>query len=171
MDLDVKVQNLGELKRDLSRLYGKLNKKDLAKLLKPGASIFRKAVKNRAPVGHGPQAGALKRAIRVRTARGKASDPYAAVDVYFAKTFTTKSGKKVKPYYALFVHNGTVAHPTKRKHKKPRLFSNGEERAYQRQRLGENTIRIQPNPFVADAFEAEAQRVATVILSNIENAL
>ena len=153
MDLDVKVQNLGELKRDLSRLYGKLNKKDLAKLLKPGASIFRTAVKNRAPVGHGPQAGALKRAIRVRTARGKASDPFAAVDVYFAKTFTTKSGKKAKPYYALFVHNGTSDRFHKSKKSKP------------------STGRISPNPFVADAFEAEAQRVATVIISNIENAL
>lgn len=153
MDLDVKVQNLGELKRDLSRLYGKLNKKDLAKLLKPGASIFRKAVKNRAPVGHGPQAGALKRAIRVRTARGKASDPSAVVDVYFAKTFMTKSGKKAKPYYALFVHNGTADRFHKKKKSKP------------------STGRISPNPFVADAFEAEAQRVATVILSNIENAL
>lgn len=153
MDLDVKVQNLGELKRDLSRLYGKLNKKDLAKLLKPGASIFRKAVKNRAPVGHGSQAGALKRAIRVRTARGRASDPFAAVDVYFAKTFMTKSGKKAKPYYALFVHNGTADRSHKTKKSKP------------------STGRISPNPFVADAFEAEAQRVATVILSNIENAL
>lgn len=151
MDLDVKVENLGELKRDLSRLYGKLNKKDLAKLLKPGASIFRQAVKNRAPVGHGPQAGALKRAIRVRTARGKASDPYAAVDVYFAKTFITKSGKKAKPYYALFVHNGTAD-----RFRKKSKSSTGQ---------------ISPNPFVYDAFEAEAKRVTDMILSSIEQAL
>lgn len=147
MDVDVHVENVGNLQRDLSKIYGKLNKQDLAKLMRPGAAIFSKAVKARAPI----RSGALKKAIRVRTARGRKDDPRAAVDVYFGKTITTKEGKKWKPFYALFVHNGT------------------EERF--RKKTKRSLGRIAPNPFVYDAFEAEVKRVADKVLSNIENAL
>lgn len=145
--MDISVENIGHLQRDLSKIYGKLNKSDLAKLMRPGAAIFSKAVKARAPY----RSGALKKAIRVRTARGRKDDPRAAVDVYFGKTIATKSGKKGKPYYALFVHNGT------------------DERF--RKKNKRSTGRLKPNPFVYDAFEAEVQRVAETVLDNIERAL
>ena len=140
MKLD--VENIGNLQRDLSNIYGKLNKRDLAKLMKPGANVFRKAVRSRAPV---------RSAIRVRSARGKKDAPGAAVDVYFAKTYTSKKGVRGKPYYALFVHNGT-----------PERF---------RKKTKSPTGAVRPNPFVYDAFEAEVQRVADMVLDNIERAL
>lgn len=145
--MELEVENIGNLQRDLSAIYGKLNKRDLAKLMKPGANVFRKAVRSRAPV----RKGALRSAIRVRTARGKKDAPGAAVDVYFAKTYTSKKGVKGKPYYALFVHNGT-----------PERF---------RKKSKSSTGKMRPNPFVYDAFEAEVQRVADMVLDNIERAL
>lgn len=150
MELKLEVENIGSLRRDLGNLRGKLTKKDLIKYLKPGAAVFRKAVRERAPVGKGPQRGALKRAIRVRTGRGKATDPSANVQVYFAKTYE-RNGKKTKPFYAMFVQNGTS----------PRF----------RKKSKSSTGQISPNPFVYDAFEAEAKRVADMILSSIEQDL
>lgn len=153
MATTISVEGLGALQKDLKNIYGKLNKKELAKMLRPGANILRKEVKSRAP----RRTGTLKNAVRVRTARGKAKDPTATLDVYFGKNYTTKSGKKVKPYYALFVHNGTIATEGKRKHRK----INSEQRSSQRQR-------IKPNPFVYEAFEAAVERAAQAVFDKIK---
>lgn len=71
------------------------------------------------------------------------------------------------------VHNGTVVGTKKRKHRKPRTFSRSEERAYQRQRIAEGTVRIKPNPFVWRAFEAKvdaaAQKILETISKSVEN--
>lgn len=150
---DIEVMGIASLRKDLSGIADKMNKKDLAKLLRKGAVIFQKEIKAQAPV----RTGTLKKSVRVRVAKGKASDPRATVETYFAKTYAPpKGGKLVKPYYAWFVHNGTVTSIGKRRHRKG--ASQGEQR-------------IKPNPFVWRAFEAKVEAAAQAILDNISKSI
>lgn len=162
---DINIIGLGELKGDLHSIADKLTRAQLIKFLQPGAKLFRQAVRNRAPVDEGD----VKKSLRVRAAKGAAKEPKAAVTVYLAKVARGPKGEKVKPYWAWFVHNGTLAaSKKKRKHHKPRLYSNTEKLAYVFERGG---YRIKPNPFVYEAFEMTVQKAADIILSTIGNSL
>ena len=167
MRSSIEVENIAELKRDLSGIQEKLTKRDLVKAMRPGATAMRKAVQQRTPV----RTGVLRKAWRIKVGRGSAKAPQATLTTYLAKNYRTRKGKMSKPYYAWFVHNGTIVTKGKRKHRKPRLYSGLEELAYYRQRMAEGSIRIKPNPFVAEAFEANVDRVANMILDNINNML
>lgn len=146
---DIEVFGIDKLEKDLSSIADKMTKKELAKLIRPGAVIFQKEIKAQAP----RRTGTLQRAVRVRVGRGKASDPAATVETYLAKIYVVpKSGKLVKPYYAWFVHNGTVTSKDKRVHRKG--ASVGAER-------------IKPNPFIARAFDAKVNEAARLILDKI----
>lgn len=146
---DIEVFGIDKLEKDLSSIADKMTKKELAKLIRPGAVIFQKEIKAQAP----RRTGTLQRAVRVRVGRGKANDPAATVETYLAKIYVApKSGKLVKPYYAWFVHNGTVTSKDKRVHRKG--ASVGAER-------------IKPNPFIARAFDAKVNEAARLILDKI----
>ena len=150
---DIEVTGIASLQKDLRGIADKMTKKDLAKFLRKGAVLFQKEIQAQAPV----RTGTLKRAVRVRVARGKASDPRATVETYFAKTYTPpKGGKMVKPYYAWFVHNGTVTSVGKRRHR--RGASQGAQR-------------IKPNPFVWRAFESKVDAAAQKILETISKSV
>lgn len=155
---DIEVEGLGELQRDLSKIYGKLNRKGLAKLMRPGAQKFRKAILQRVPV----RSGALKRGLKVRTAKGKNDDPKATVYVSFSGKTAKRKGKMVPPYYGYFLENGTVIGQKNRPHRRSTI----EERLARGGRMG-----IQPRPFVWPAFEATYQQAADAILDNIEKSL
>lgn len=163
----IEVENIAELKRDLSGIQEKLTKKDLVKAMRPGATVMRKAAQQRTPV----RTGTLKRAWRINVARGPAEAPQATLTTSLAKNYRTRKGKMAKPFYVLFVHNGTIVTKGKRKHRKRRLYSGLEELSYYWQRLAEGSIRIKPNPFIAEAFKANVDRVANMILDNINNML
>lgn len=164
----IEVENIAELKRDLSGIQEKLTKKDLVKAMRPGATVMRKAVRQRTPV----RTGTLKKAWRTSVGRGSAKAPQATLTTYLAKNYQTRTGKMAKPYYAWFVHNGTIVTKRKRKHRKPPWYlSRTQLLSYYWWRLDGSSIRIKPNPFVAEAFEANVDRVATMILDNINNML
>lgn len=163
MESDFEVLNVGQLVKDLKGIEDKLTKKKLVEIIRPGAKQLQQEVKSQAP----KRTGTLRSAIRIKVGRGKTNAPSATIQTYLAKTYQTKKGKKVKPYYAWFVHQGTVAHHGKRKHRKPRLYSGLEELAYLRQRMTEGSVRIKPNPFVARAFDAKVDEVAATILNRI----
>ena len=149
MASDIEVFGIDKLEKDLSSIADKMTKKELAKLIRPGAVIFQKEIKAQAP----RRTGTLQKAVRVRIGRGKASDLAATVETYLAKMYVApKSGKLVKPYYAWFVHNGTVTSKDKRAHRKG--ASVGAER-------------IKPNPFIARAFDAKVNEAARLILDKI----
>ena len=149
MASDIEVFGIDKLEKDLSSIADKMTKKELAKLIRPGAVIFQKEMKAQAP----RRTGTLQKAVRVRIGRGKASDLAATVETYLAKMYVApKSGKLVKPYYAWFVHNGTVTSKDKRAHRKG--ASVGAER-------------IKPNPFIARAFDAKVNEAARLILDKI----
>lgn len=159
MASDIKVEGIAELKRDLSKIYSKLNRKDLAKMMQPGAKLFRKAVQARAP----RRTGALRRGIRITVAKGPNDAPMAAVYVSpSGKTATNREGKKIKPFYAYFVENGTVIKQRERKHRRSTI----EERLARGGRIG-----IKPRRFVASAFDATYKQAAEVILAEIEKTL
>lgn len=150
---NIEVFGIASLERDLRGIANKMNKKDIAKILRPGAQLFQKEIRSQAPV----RTGTLQKAVRVRVARGRASDPTATVETYFAKTYVApKSGKLVKPYYAWFVHNGTVTSKGRRVHRKGASVG---------------ARRIRPNPFVARAFEAKVDEAARVILEKISKSV
>lgn len=151
---DVEVVNIAELRRDLSDLRGKMTKKELAAAIRPGAAVMRQAVKSLTPV----RTGTLRRAWRIKVGRGSAKAPRATFTTYLAKTYRNKDGKPIEPFYGYFVHNGTVVSNKKRKHRKRVAGAEGRQK-------------IKPNPFVAEAFEANVDRVATMILDNINNML
>lgn len=156
MRSSIEVENIAELKRNLSGIQEKLTKRDLVKLMRPGATVMRKAVQQRTPV----RAGILRKAWRIKVGRGSAKAPQATLTTYLAKNYRTREGKMSKPYYAWFVHNGTVVTNGKRKHRK-RIDNDSQSRRQ----------KIRPNPFVAEAFEANVDRVANMILDNINNML
>lgn len=167
MASDIELVGLDQLVKDMSRLAERMNKKDLVKFLRPGARIFQREIKAQSPV----RTGTLRKSVGIKVGRGKGSDPTATLFTYFRKIYTTPKGKTSEPYYARFVHNGTVVGTKKRKHRKPRTFSRSEERAYQRQRIAEGTVRIKPNPFVWRAFESKVAEAARVILEKISKSV
>lgn len=165
---DIELENVAELKRDLSGIQAKLTKRDLVKFMRPGATVMRKAVQQRTPA----RAGTLRKAWRLKVGRGSAKAPQATLTTYLAKNYRTRKGKMSKPYYAWFVHNGTIVTKRKRKHhKSTQDLSGGQLLSYYWGRLTEGSIRIKPNPFVAKAFDANVDRVANMILDNINNML
>lgn len=164
----IEVENIAELKRNLSGIQEKLTKRDLVKAMRPGATVMRKAVRQRTPV----RTGTLKKAWRTSVGRGSAKAPQATLTTYLAKNYRTRMGRMAKPYYAWFVHNGTIVSKKKRKHRKPPQYLSGLHLlSYYRGIMAEGSIRIKPNPFVAEAFEANVDRVANMILDNINNML
>lgn len=139
----IEVVGLGELQADLSRIQSKLLRKNLLKLIRPGAQRLRKAVAQRAPV----HSGGLLRSLRIRVTRGKNNLPYAGYYVDFGpKAKNPRNGKMVKPYWAIMVHNGTLDKKTRNQ-------------------------RIKPNPFIYEAYEATSQEAADIVLQNIERQL
>lgn len=157
MDVKVEVQNLGSLERDLSALAGKLTKKDLLPIIRPGARTFSRAVKQRAP----KRTGYLRSSIKVKAGKGKATQPYATV----LTTFGNKKSKKFG-FYGFFIHNGVVQYATKRNKREGAHSVDNRERAAAR-----HGWRIKPEPFVYEAFETNVQQVADAILNKIEASL
>ena len=145
MEVDVEVVGIGSLEKDLRKMYNSLNRKDLLKLMRPSAN---RLVKAEAPV----RKGYLRNAIKLKALRGKDTDPFATLMTTMAKTYPYK-GEVVKPYYAYFVHNGTVASDGIRKHRKG--ASVGAQR-------------IKPNPFVERAYDAHIDEVGSKILESID---
>ncbi len=160
MESSIEVQNLGELQRDLTALAAKLTKRELVPILRPGAKVMQKAIKQRAP----KRTGILRRAVKVKVGKGKANAPYATLMTYFGKV----NAKKLKGdgYYGWFVHNGVVQYQSARNQRKGAHSHANRERA-----LARGGYRIKPNPFVYEAFEANAQKVANEILNKIESSL
>lgn len=176
MESSIEVQNLGELKRDLTALAAKLTKRELVPILRPGAKVMQKAIKQRVPV----RTGVLKRAVKVKVGKGKATAPYATLMTYFGKVNTKKL--KGDAFYGFFVHNGTIVGADGKrirlKSYKAKAYDwmSGIQKQYQREadkarakQMG--TQRIKPNPFVYDAYKAHVQQVANEILSKIESNL
>lgn len=157
MEADIEVENLGSLQRDLSALAGKLTKKDLLPILRPGARTFSRAVKQRTP----KRTGYLRSSIKVKAGKGKATQPYATM----LTTFGNKKSKKFG-FYGFFIHNGVVHYATKRNKRKGAHSEANRARA-----MEANGWRIKPEPFVYEAFETNVQQVADVILNKIEASL
>lgn len=157
MRSDVEVVGLAALSRDFSMVREKLHRKEMAKVLRPGARIFVKEVRRRTP----KRKGYLRRALTIKLMKGKPTSVFTNLGVDFLKkTYPWKNGP-VRPFYAIMVHNGTVATPEgqRRKHRamshESRIAEGGRER-------------IKPNPFVYEAFMQSCQRVANKILSDLE---
>ena len=166
MEVDVEVQNLGSLTKDLSACAEKMTRKELAPLLKPGARQFQKAVKERTP----KRTGRLSSAIKVKVGKSASSSPYANVLTYFGRV-----GKKFEgrgrwgsgvASYGFFIHNGVVQYSTKGNKRKGAHSAANREKA-----LARHGWRIKPEPFVYEAFEANVAQVATTILNRIEDSL
>lgn len=153
--IKAEISNLGEVKKAFALGAKKFQRRSLSKVIRPGAREFAKAVKARAP----QDKGVLKRSITIKATKGKADDPGAGYYVTMKKIYLYK-GKKVEPFYALFVHNGTVVN------------TDGRKRVHRRRTDFRNTkVRIKPNPYVRDAFDAIAPTAASKILRNIETSL
>lgn len=162
MESSIEVQNLGELKRDLTALAAKLTKRELVPILRPGAKVMQKAIKQRTPV----RKGLLKRAVKVKVGKGKATAPYATLMTYFKGSKKPEGKKKGPETYGWFIHNGVANFGTKRNRRKGAHSEANREKALER-----GGYRIKPNPFVYEAFEANAQKVANEILNKIESSL
>lgn len=142
MASDVEVIGVDSLIKDLRGIAGRIDKKNLVKIIRPGAQIFRKAIIAEAPM----RDGYLRKAVRIKVGKGKATDPGATVSTYLAKTYPHK-GALVKPYYAWYVEHGT----------KDRYHKSGRY-----------TGRITPRPFVSRAWEMKVDEVARMILDAID---
>lgn len=148
MDLDVQVVGIAALEKDMRKMYSSINRKDLLKLMRPPTNRLVKAIKTEAPV----RKGYLRQAIKVAAMRGKNDAPSATLMTTFAKTYPHK-GKMVKPYYAWFVHNGTVTGGGSRKHRKGASVG---------------AIKIKANPFIERAYNSTIDEVATRIIDAID---
>lgn len=146
MASDIEVFGIDKLEKDLSSIGDKMTKKELAKLIRPGAVIFQKEIKAQAP----RRTGTLQRAVRVRIGRGKTSDPAATVETYFAKIYKSpRTGELVPPYYSWFVERGT------------------KERFRGKPKKQIPTGSMKANNFVARAFDAKVNEAARLILDKI----
>ena len=152
MASSIEILGLGELERDLRKLENKMTKKELIKLLRPGANILLKEIKAQTP----RRTGTLQRSLRLRQGRGSATAPYASLFTNFKKNYTARSGKLVYPFYVTFVHFGTVTSEGKRKHRKGASVGR---------------TRIRPNPFIYRAFAAKVSEAARVILDKISKSI
>lgn len=170
---NIEVEGLGQLQKDLSGIKDKLTKKELQAILRPGIKVMQRAIKQRVPV----RKGALKRAIRVKAGKGRANAPYASMWTTLGKTYMWK-GKKEKPFYAIMVHNGVLAYGTKNNKRKKRVNYNHKRfDGFSKLQIAldkesrASGYRVKPNPFVAEAFDENVQRVADMILTNIADRL
>lgn len=147
---NIEVQNIGSLIKDFEKSAEKLTRKELSKALRPGANAIRKAVRQRAP----KRSGLLQESIQIKKGRGAASDPRATLMVRIANG----GGREIPPsVYAYFIHTGVVNWgKTKRKH-----------RAVTAEDVKTHGYKIQPRPFVYDAFEETVDKAAAKILDNI----
>ena len=152
MASSIEVIGLGELGRDLRKLEDKMTKKELIKLLRPGANILLKEIKAQTP----RRTGTLQRSLRLRQGRGDANAPYASLLTNFKKNYTARSGKLVYPFYVTFVHFGTVTSKGRRKHRKGASVGR---------------TRIRANPFIYRAFAAKVSEAARVILDKISKSI
>ena len=82
MESSIEVQNLGELQRDLTALAAKLTKRELVSILRPGAKVMQKAIKQRTPV----RKGLLKRAVKVKVGLMRISSSSSSVTVSYTAT-------------------------------------------------------------------------------------
>lgn len=162
MEADIKVESLGSLQRDLSALAGKLTKKGLVPILRPGAKVMQNAIKQRTP----KRTGMLKSAVKVKVGKGKATAPYATLMTYFKGSKNPVGKKKGPKTYGWFVHNGVANFGTKRNKRKGAHSEANRARA-----MEANGWRIKPEPFVYEAFDANVQQVADAILNKIEASL
>lgn len=160
--ITIKLEGKEHLATQFKITEESLQRKSLLKAMRPGVRDMSKAVKGRAP----KDKGILRRAVTIKPLKGRAKDPSAGYYVTFRKIYPHKGGTTT-PYYALFVHNGTIVTQGKRKHRKPKLYSRSEERAYMRERLANGSVRIKANPFVWDAFESQAESVGDKIITDI----
>lgn len=152
MASSIEILGLGELARDLRKLQDKMTKKELIKLLRPGANILLKEIKAQAP----RRTGTLQRSLRLRLGRGSANSPYASLFTTFKKNYKARSGGLVYPFYVTFVHFGTVTSIGRRKH---------------REGASRGRTRIRANEFIYRAFAAKVSEAARVILDKISKSL
>lgn len=153
----IEIVGIGALNKDLSGIQGKLTKKGLAPLLRPGIKVMQGAIRQGAPV----RTGTLKRAIRIRLAKGPNDAPRATMMTYLAKNYRHK-GRRAKPFYWIFIEHGVENYGSQR---------NKRRGAHRKRTRRVDRWRIKPNPFVAQAFEANAQVVTDTILEKIANSL
>lgn len=158
----IEIENLGSFQKDMQHAYEKMHRKELLKIIRPGVNILMKAVKGRTP----ERTGFLRRSIKLKPMRGTNDFPYAAYFVDFANVKIKETGKKMKAFYGLFVHNGTIVVPGEKRSHKSR--TDAEDR---RRLQAGGRQRIKPNPWVYEAFEATAQQAADRILEDIKNKL
>lgn len=147
MGLDIEVVGIESVEKDMRQMYNSLNRKDLLQLMRAPTNKLVKSLKAEAPV----RKGYLRQAIKVAAARGRNDEPTATLLTGFKKTYPFK-GKMVKPFYAWFIHNGTVIS------EKPRIHRAGASVGSQR---------IKPNPFVWRAYEATIDDVGEGIINEI----
>lgn len=158
MDLKIEVAKGTDNYRGVEEAIGK---KTLQKILRKGAQIIAKDIKARAPVDK----GWIKKSVRVAQMNTKGVDQHLNYKIYLAKVYPYKrkwqslfrSGITTgitNPFYAWFVHNGTVTSQGVRKHRAG--ASVGRER-------------IKANPFIADAWEAKADEAADYVTEEINN--
>lgn len=152
MESSIEILGLGELARDLRKLEDKMTKKELIKLLRPGANILLKEIKAQTP----RRTGTLQRSLRLRQGRGDANAPYASLFTNFKKNYTARSGGLVYPFYVTFVHFGTVTSERRRKH---------------REGASRGRTRIRANEFIYRAFAAKVSEAARVIMDEISKSL
>lgn len=152
MASEIEVIGIDELVKDLRKIEHTMTKRELIKLIRPGARIILNEIKSQAPM----RKGTLKQSLRLRTGRGAADSSYASLFTNFKKNYTARSGKLVYPFYVTFVHFGTVTSAGKRKHRKG--ASSGR-------------TRIRANQFVYRAFSAKVAEATRVILDKISKAV
>lgn len=155
MDVKVEVTKTDSL-RGVEESIGK---KTLKKILRKGAQIIAKDIKARAPVDK----GWIKKSVRVAPMNTKGVDKHLNYKIYLAKVYPYKRKWKsllssgittgvTNPFYAWFIHNGTVASDGVRKHRAG--ASVGRER-------------IKANPFISDAWDAKADEAADYVVDEI----
>lgn len=150
---NIDIVGIDRLEKDLRKLQSKMTKRELVKLIRPGANIILREIKAQTP----QQTGTLKRAIRLRVGRGASDAPYASILTNFRKNYLSrKTEKRVYPFYVKFVHFGTVTSSNKRKHRKGASVGK---------------TRIHANPFIYRAFKAKYNEAARVILDKISKSV
>lgn len=159
MTLDIDIEGMETLLRRFANLDNAMQKKTLLRALRRGSRELTKAVRARAPKDR----GYTKKAVKVTALRANDDPRHAVVAVKFGKTVPLRNGKMVSPYYAYFVHNGTVDPRRPRKSHKADRFGN------YRYDMNKGGIRgLRSNPFVADAFEAASQNTVNEFAAELK---
>lgn len=149
-EFSVSLKGDDKIRATLQRMSVKMRGKALLDAAKAGATIYRDAARDAAPVRKGSKGGRLKRQIQARRTGGTADS------VTFAVSWRLGRSSRTSAFYGLFFHGKAKNRQRKGKGKRPTFGSTGS---------------MPTNRFLDRAFDESTDKVERAVAQVLKRAV